>query len=136
MKSIRIRSFSGPYFPAFGLNIQSTCEKIRTRKTPNTDTSCSVKPLNKSITSVFQVMYHIVRNHSNKCRYFEGVNIFCAISKKKAVITKVKNFNKRGESIMTFDFSTLYNKIPLNKLLQILYEMIDFCFNGRSQISL
>ena len=41
MKSVRIRSFSGPYFPAFGLNtgsyfvslrIQSECEKTRTRK--------------------------------------------------------------------------------------------------------
>ena len=40
MKSVRIRSSSGPYFPAFGLNterysvslhIQSECEKIRTR---------------------------------------------------------------------------------------------------------
>ena len=38
--------FSGPYFPAFGMNtekygvslcIQSKCRKIRTRKTPNTD---------------------------------------------------------------------------------------------------
>ena len=45
---IFIRSFSGPYFPAFGLNMerymgvslrtQSECEEIRTRKTPNTDT--------------------------------------------------------------------------------------------------
>ena len=43
LKSVRIRSFSGPYFPAFGLNmerysvslrIQSACGKIRTRKTP------------------------------------------------------------------------------------------------------
>ena len=47
VKSIRIRSFSGPYFPAFGLNaerysvslrIYSECGEIRTRKTPNTDT--------------------------------------------------------------------------------------------------
>ena len=46
MRSILIRSFSGPYFPAFRLNterysvslpIQSEYEKIRTRKTPNTD---------------------------------------------------------------------------------------------------
>ena len=45
VKSVRIGSFSGPYFPAFGLNtemyfvnfcIQSECEKIRTRKNPNT----------------------------------------------------------------------------------------------------
>ena len=47
VKSVRSRSFPGPYFPAFGLNtqrygvsprIQSKCRKIRTRKTPNADT--------------------------------------------------------------------------------------------------
>ena len=47
MKSVRIRSFSGPYFPAFGLiterysvsfRIQSECEKKRPKKTLNTDT--------------------------------------------------------------------------------------------------
>ena len=46
VKSVRIRSFSGLYFPAFGMNterygvylrIQSECGKIRTRKAPNTD---------------------------------------------------------------------------------------------------
>ena len=47
VKSVRIRSFSGPFFPAFGLNmegysvslrIQFESGKVRTRKTPNTDT--------------------------------------------------------------------------------------------------
>ena len=47
VKSVRTRSFSGQYFPAFGLNterhevfllIQSEFGKIRTRKTPNMDT--------------------------------------------------------------------------------------------------
>ena len=47
VKSVRIRSCSGPYFLAFGLNserfgvslrIQSECGKIRTRITRNTDT--------------------------------------------------------------------------------------------------
>ena len=47
VKSFRIRSYSGPYFPAFGLSteryfvflcIQSERGKIRTRITPNTDT--------------------------------------------------------------------------------------------------
>ena len=43
-KSLRIRSFSGPYFPAFGLNMDrySECGKIWTRKTPNTDTFYAV----------------------------------------------------------------------------------------------
>ena len=47
VKSARIWSFSGPYFPAFGLiterygvslRIQSKYGKVRTRNTPNTDT--------------------------------------------------------------------------------------------------
>ena len=47
VKSVCIRSFTGPYFPVFGLNtercsvsvrIQSESRKIRTRKTPNMDT--------------------------------------------------------------------------------------------------
>ena len=42
VKSVRIRSYSGPYFPAFGLNIQSECGKIRTRIIPNTDTLYAV----------------------------------------------------------------------------------------------
>ena len=48
---VRIRSFTGPYFLAFGLNtkrysvflpIQSEWGKIRNRKTPNTDTFYAV----------------------------------------------------------------------------------------------
>ena len=47
VKRVRIRSFSCPYFPAFGLNterygeshhIQSGYRKIETRKVPNMDT--------------------------------------------------------------------------------------------------
>ena len=45
VKSVRVLSFSGPYFPALRLNsdslsfrIQCECGKIRTRETPNTDT--------------------------------------------------------------------------------------------------
>ena len=48
VKSVRILSFSGPYFPAFGLNTDkyflSLCiqSKYGTRNTPNTDTFHSV----------------------------------------------------------------------------------------------
>ena len=47
VKRVRVQSFSGPYFPAFGLNterysislgIQSEFVKIWTGKTPSTDT--------------------------------------------------------------------------------------------------
>ena len=56
VKNVRIRSYSGPYFPAFRLNterysvslhIQSKCGKIRTRITPNTDTFYAVNVLRR-----------------------------------------------------------------------------------------
>ena len=52
VKRVGIRSFSGPYFPVFGLNtercgvyfrIQYECGKIGTRKTTNVNTFYSVK---------------------------------------------------------------------------------------------
>ena len=51
VKSVHIRSCSGPYFHTFGLNtnrysvslrIQLECGKKQTRKTPNTDTFYAV----------------------------------------------------------------------------------------------
>ena len=73
IKSVRIWSFSGSYFHASGpnteryevsLHIQSKCEKIRTRETPNTDTFQAViaplKNVSKRLTQfksnvVFQI---------------------------------------------------------------------------------
>ena len=52
VKRFRIRSYSGPLFPAFGLNterwgmflgVQSECGKMRTRITPNTNTFHAVR---------------------------------------------------------------------------------------------
>ena len=58
MRNVRTRSFSGLYFPAFGLNIeiygvfsihiQSECGKIQTRKTPNMDTFYAVEVVSYS----------------------------------------------------------------------------------------
>ena len=57
VKSVRLRSYSGPHFLAFGrkkerysasLLIQSECGKIRTRLTPNKDTFYQVNVEQKS----------------------------------------------------------------------------------------
>ena len=64
LRCVRIWSYSGSYFPAFGLNterylvflrIQSKCGKIQTRITPNTGTFCTVTaiPSAKLILSLF-----------------------------------------------------------------------------------
>ena len=40
------------------------------------------------------------------------------------------NARSKGTSISTFDFSTLYTKIPHDKLISVLNSIVDFCFNG------
>ena len=57
MKSVCIRSFTGPYFPAFGLNAGDTeysvrMREIQARKTPNTDTFHAVIDTNKKINVI------------------------------------------------------------------------------------
>ena len=69
VKSVRIRSYSGPHFLAFRLNtkrwslslqIQSECGKMRTRIAQNTDTFYAVMVISNFITrfEIYHTNYH------------------------------------------------------------------------------
>ena len=69
VESVHIWSSSGPYFPAIGLNtniyevklrILCKCWKIRTRKTPNTDTFHAVNE--KKVFMAY--MQHLIERFS------------------------------------------------------------------------
>ena len=69
VKSVRIRSYFGPYFPAFGLNmegygvslhIQSECGKMGTRITPNTDTFHAVHVISALLLQKTKAKDHAV----------------------------------------------------------------------------
>ncbi len=57
---------------------------------------------------------------------------FWVIQNNEHVIKAIKKLNKRNSlrSMSTFDFSTVYTKIPHEKLLDVLNEITDFCFQG------
>ena len=84
VKSVCIRSFSGTYFPASGLNtgrssvslrIQSECGKKRTRKTSNTDTFLaleissliSTNGWKKTFITSFSSLFILLCNLSDSC---------------------------------------------------------------------
>ena len=92
----------------------------------------SIKDLSKAITSVFRLFYKQIENYNDKCRFFTGVNTFWVVQNNKPVIDAMTKLNARNKarSISTFDFSTLYTKLPHDKLLDVLNKLIDFCFNG------
>ena len=43
---------------------------------------------------------------------------------------KKLNERKKADIIMAFDFPTLYTKIPLKKLFNVIHESIVFCVGG------
>ena len=92
---------------------------------------CTVKLLSKHITSIFKLFYQQIESYNKKCRFFSGINTFWVIQNNAPVIKSIKRINKRkgAQSISTFDFSTLYTKIPHDQLEDVLFQLTDFCFN-------
>ena len=80
VKSVPFRSYSGPYFPAFGLNtkrysvslrIRSECGKIRTRITPNTET---LRSENENDVKTLKWRYfYVLAKFVKDAFYFAGI---------------------------------------------------------------
>ena len=70
--------------------------------------------------------------HITKKHYFSGAKTFWIIQNNSLPLECIKKINKRknAKQTSTFDFSTLYTKIPHDKLLDILYKVVDFVFKG------
>ena len=75
----------------------------------------SIKPLARTITSIFCLFFRQLQTCNNKCRFSTGVNTFWVVQTNKPVIDAMNELNKRRKatSVSTFDFCTL----------------IDFCFD-------
>ena len=92
----------------------------------------SLKPLLKDLTCIFKLFQNQVESFNDKHRVWTGVSGFWVIQNNTPLVNRIEKINKRNKakSVMTFDFSTLYTKIPHNLLIQALNEIIDFCFKG------
>ena len=89
----------------------------------------SINPLARTITSVFCLFFRQIQTYNDKYRFFTGVNTFWVVQNNKPVIDAVNGLNKRRKatSVLIFDFSTLYTKLPHKKLLMVLNSLTDFC---------
>ena len=97
-----------------------------------TSPKSSRKPLARNVTSIFRLFFRQIQTYNGKCSFFTGVNTFWVVQNNKPVIDAMNGLIKRRKatSVSTFDFSTLYTKLPHDKLLMVLNSLIDFCFDG------
>ena len=78
------------------------------------------------------MFFRQIQTYNDKCRFFRGANTFWVVQNNKLVIDAMNGLNKqrKATSVSIFDFSTLYTKLPHNKLLMVLNSLIDFYFDG------
>ena len=95
---------------------------------------CSTKKISKAVSHVFKLIYNQVENFHLKAKFLSNYNKFWIIQNSDPVLESITRINKKNnaKSISTFDFSTLYTKLPHDKLVNELSKIIDFVFDAGS----
>ena len=94
--------------------------------------SCSTKPLSSLASTVYKHIFNQVRNFHDKSTFYKNYNRFWVIENSKPIIEKIEKINSRtgAKDISTYDFSTLYTKLPHDDIIKNLSEIVDFAFSG------
>ena len=92
----------------------------------------SLKPLLKDLTCIFKLFQKQVESFNDKSRIWSGVSGCWIIQNSNPVVDRIEKINNRNKAatISTFDFATLYTKIPHELLIDALNEVVDFAFEG------
>lgn len=94
--------------------------------------SCSTKPLSKITSLLYKKIFNQVHNFHEKSTFYANYNRFWVIENSAPIIDKLSKINdsKKAKDISTYDFSTLYTKLPHNDLVENLNKIVDFAFQG------
>ena len=101
---------------------------------------CTTKTLSKDVSSIFSLFQRQIEIYYKKAHFYSGIKSYWIVQNRDPVMQAVKKsgIRRSAKSVSSFDFSTLYTKIPHDKLLMVLNEVINFAFQGgtRSKVSI
>ena len=101
---------------------------------------CSTKTLSKDLSSIFSLFQRQTEKYHKKAHFYSGIRPYWIVQNRDPVLQAVRKSRDRktAKCISSFDFSTLYTKIPHDKLIDLLNKIIDFVFKGgtRDKISI
>ena len=94
--------------------------------------NCVTKQVAKKLVKILQLIMKIHRRYCNKIKFYTGIERFWIIENNAQILEDIKfiNSKRNARNIKTFDFSTLYTKIPLDDLKEKLKEIVDKAFKG------
>ena len=93
---------------------------------------CILKPAAKKLVKILQLILRIHKNYCEKAKHFTGIQKYWIIDNNKPVLDDIESINEKhaARNIRTYDFSTLYTKIPLVDLKEKLKNVVDKAFKG------
>ena len=88
--------------------------------------------MSKAVSNVFKLIFGQVESFHRKAKFESPYSKFWILQNVDPVIEKLKQINKKknAKSIATYDFSTLYTKIPHDDLISRLKKLINFTFDA------
>ena len=94
--------------------------------------TCSTKPLSKTVSAIFKLIYNQTENFHSSAKFLSNYNKFWVLKDASPITDIIKKVNSRGKAntVSTFDFSTLYTKLPHGDLVHKLSEIVDLVFEG------
>ena len=93
---------------------------------------CSTKPISNLVSIIFKKVFQQVQSFHSKAHFYKHYKRFWVIQNSKILLQKLEKINlkKGAKDISTFDFSTLYTKLPHKDLIKVLQDIVEFAFNG------
>lgn len=94
--------------------------------------TCSNKPMARLSSTIFKHLFKQMESFHHHSTFYANYNRFWVIQNSTPLIEKLDKINRRksAKDISTYDFSTLYTKLPHTDLLRILNKIIDKTFKG------
>ena len=93
---------------------------------------CTTKILSKDVSAIFSLFQKQIDTYYKKVHFYSGIKPYWIVQNRDPVLQSVRKSVPRrsAKCISSFDFSTLYTKIPHDKLIDVLNSIIDFVFKG------
>jgi hypothetical protein len=93
---------------------------------------CSTKPISKIVSKIFKHIFDQIQSFHEKSYFYKNYNKFWVLQNSFPLLKTLDEINlkRKAKEISTFDFSTLYTKLPHDDLIRVLHKLIDFAFDG------
>ena len=86
---------------------------------------CSTKPISKIVSKIFKHIFNQIQSFHEKSYFYKNYNRFWVLQNSFPLLKTLDEINvkRKAREISTFDFSTLYTKLPHDDLIRVFLNL-------------